>query len=216
MRAAWVMESFINQAFVVLSSQNDTMSPYNAFGYEENGYSDPSRGERRPLGYGDPLYPSTIKRYRDGMLSDPPSIEAYLEPMPPMPSPPNDSVAGLVFGGMMNRQRLSLEHLAALLRERERLHERHAFNLRHRNYEVQGRLFGAKLHGRLDDYKRATRLEQLLVQIEDQQRREELDFWKDTMELQRTMVEAAQEYDALRQRASLLDDDGPAEEESRD
>jgi len=54
------------------------------------------------------------------------------------------------------------------------------------------------------------------VQIEDQQRREELDFWKDTMELQRTMVEAAQEYDALRQRASLLDDDGPAEEESRD
>ena len=190
------------------------MNPYDAFGYEENGHDYPSRGERRPLGYGDPVYSPAIRRHRDGLEHEPPSIEAYLQAGPP--SSPEDSVASLVFGGMMNRQRLSLEHLGALLRERERLHERHAFNLRHRNYEVQGRLFGAKLHGRLDDYKRATRLEQLLAQIEDQQRREELDFWKDTMELQRTMVEAAQEYDALRQRASLLDDDGPAEEESRD
>ena len=213
MRAAWVTETFKNHVFLLLSSQNDTMSPYNAFGYENDGHDHPSRSERRPLGYGDPLYPSSIKRYRDGLEHEPPSIETYLETAP---SPPDESVASLVFGGMMNRQRLSLEHLGALLRERERLHERHAFNLRHRNYEVQGRLFGAKLHGRLDDYKRATRLEQLLAQIEDQQRREELDFWKDTMELQRTMVEAAQEYDALRQRASLLDDYGPAEEESRD
>jgi len=123
---------------------------------------------------------------------------------------PELSVAEQVFGGQMKRHQLSLEHLTTLMQERARLHDRHQQSLWLRHYHIQARLFGARLHGKSDSYKLATRLEGMVMQLDEQLRNEELGFWKDSMDLREKMTEVMQDYDALKHRASLVEE-GPFE-----
>jgi len=116
------------------------------------------------------------------------------------------SIAEQVFGSQARQQRLSMRHLASLLEERVRLHQRHLKDIARRDMHIQERLFGAQLHWKLDGGRRATNLEKILVELDKDKRQEELAFWKDTAELRTKMFELAGEYGALQHRLSLLED----------
>jgi len=115
-----------------------------------------------------------------------------------------ESTAELVFGPPAHRLRLQLEHVANLIAERSRLHKRQRDDIDHRHLQIQERLFGARLHGKLDGYRTAIKLEQVLLQLDELRRREELQFWKDTVELRDRVFEQASDYHALQQRRALL------------
>jgi hypothetical protein len=117
----------------------------------------------------------------------------------------DDSVVQQLFGGQAGRLKFSLEHAVNLLNERRHLHKRLIGDINHRHMQIQERLFGARLHGRLDGYKNALRLEQTLLQLDEQRRREELQFWKDTVDIREGLFESAGDYHALRMRMSLFE-----------
>lgn len=130
----------------------------------------------------------------------------------PIHIPDDDNMAYRVFGSQTKQQKLSLEHSLNLLRERSALHERHIDDIERRHQKMQERLFGARLHGRADAYRRADRFEQTITQLDEQRRKEELAFWKDTAEIRDKLFEAGKEYQALLHRTSLLSGLEPGDE----
>jgi hypothetical protein len=116
------------------------------------------------------------------------------------------TVAEQVFGAQNQQSKLSLEHIVNLLTERAQLHKRHLDDIQRRHLDVHSQLFGAKLHSKLDNHKRAMTLQTTILKLDEQRRNEELAFWKDTAELRNQFFEAAGEYSASRHRVSLLED----------
>lgn len=153
-----------------------------------------------PLGYGQ-LWPEQQAESAISLAKDAQTLAQMLQPIYVSPDSP---IADQLFGGQGRQLKLSLEHLVNLINERRHLHKRHIADINHTHMHMQERLFGAQLHGRLDGYRNALRMEQVLTQLDEQKRREELQCWKDTMEIREQMVEAAKEYGALRHRMSLL------------
>ena len=115
------------------------------------------------------------------------------------------SLADRVFGRQIKHTRLSARRLAKLLDERCALHYTHMAEIRHQNLKCQEYLFVAKLHAQADGGRRLSSLEKLLVQLESDKRREDLVFWKDSVELRNALFEKAQEYATARDRASILE-----------
>jgi len=180
------------------------MTPYATYlpatgGYDlDSGYSH-NDALPAPLGYG-MAWPE-----KDIMPSMKGDAETLAKMLTPVYLPADASISDQLFGPQAHQHKCSLEHLANLLSERSKLHKRHADLISHRDMEIQKSLFGARLHGRLDGYRLATRLEQGLAQLDGQRLREETQFWKDTAELRDRLFEAAGEYQALRHRSSLLE-----------
>ncbi len=170
----------------------------------ESAYGASSGYSARPLTYPD----SKLLRFaEDGyeapfsMAADAATLRDLLDS--PYDSPP-DSLVDQVFGNQQRQHHLALEHLAHLLDERARLHRRMVADIAHRHMALQQELFGAKLHYQLDNHRRATRVEGMLMQLEEQKRREELTFWKDSVELREKLFELTRDYEAIRRRSALL------------
>lgn len=72
--------------------------------------------------------------------------------------------------------------------------------------QFQEKLFGASIMPNLDGGRRQGQLEQLLLTLESDKRKEELDFWKDKIELKQKIFEAAKEYSATSHRTVILKD----------
>jgi len=180
--------------------------PYEASGM--NGIYDSGSGYAvpQPISYPGRMYRIPLPEYEgfEGIQKDAATLAEMLAPV----SLPGEyqSIAEQVFGSQARQQRLSMKHLANLLEERVRLHQRHLKDIAHRDIHIQERLFGAQLHWKLDNGRRATNLEKILVELDKDKRQEELAFWKDTAELRTKMFELAGEYGALQHRLSLLED----------
>jgi len=121
--------------------------------------------------------------------------EIYVEP---------ETIAEAVFGRQKDEKSVSLKHLNNLLKERSRLHVKHMNDIRHRWTECQDLLGGARIN-RLTSDKRMSNLESRLVQLESEERKTELDFWRDTAELRKDLFEAKKEYSAVSNRELLFD-----------
>jgi len=152
------------------------------------------------LGYGNPW----VTAGEHGAFSMVLDAQTLAQMLTPVYLPQDAPLASQLFGGQARQSKFSLEHLANLIQERSQLHKRHLADINHRHMKTQERLFGAQLHGKADGYKNAIRLEQTLSQLEEQKRREELQFWKDTMEIREKVFEQAVEYQALRHRMNLF------------
>ena len=113
-------------------------------------------------------------------------------------------MAEQVFGHQALKEKLGLKHLTEVLRERYQLHTRHISEIKHRNMQCQEQLCIARWNSKLDGGRRALFQERLLLDLEEKQRKEELDFWKDTSEIRQEILERASEYSATRRRASWL------------
>ncbi len=152
-----------------------------------------------------PQYPITVY----GALS--PSVTEVVDVSPVLDSSAavcgmgrSDSVAEHVFGPQLRHARASLEDTLKHINDRTRMHYKHLADIEHRHMKTQLELSGARLNGHIDGYKRATRLEAMLVPLEKEKRQEERDFWKDMMDVQIRMLDLAKEYRALRNRSQLL------------
>jgi len=114
------------------------------------------------------------------------------------------SLADQVFGRQIKQTGLSTRRLAQLLYERCTLHYSHMAEINHRHMKCQEYLFLAQLNRRDDGGRRLSNLERLLVQLESDRRREESQFWKDTLDLRQTTFDKAQDYATAKDRASIL------------
>jgi hypothetical protein len=114
------------------------------------------------------------------------------------------TLADQVFGRQVRHARLGLKRLLQLLYERCGLHYRHMKEINHEDIKCQEQLFINKINSPMDGGRRQSNLEKLLIQIESDKRREELQFWKDTFEVRQLIFEKAMEYALAKDRASML------------
>jgi len=115
------------------------------------------------------------------------------------------SLADEVFGQQALKERISLKQFTKLLEERYQIHMKLLADIKHRNMNIQQQLCVARWFSNTDGGKRALNLERLLADLEDKKRQEELNFWKDTVELRQKMLEKASEYAATRRRVSWFE-----------
>lgn len=123
----------------------------------------------------------------------------------PVSLPEYASIADQIFGSQAQRQKLSLEHILNLMNERSILHKRHLTEIQRRHMDVHAQFEGSKRNWRLDNHRLESQLRSTLIQLDEQRHREELQFWKDTKDLREKLFETAEEYQAGRHRASLLE-----------
>jgi len=135
-----------------------------------------------------------------GLESDKYLLQEILIPSPSSYS----SMAGQIFGQQALKERLGLKQLIGLLTERYQMHSKHLSEIKRRNMKCQEQLCVARLNSKLDGGRNALFQERLLLDLEEKQRQEELDFWKDTSEIRQKILERGSEYSATRRRASWL------------
>ena len=116
----------------------------------------------------------------------------------------SDALADQVFGRQMQHARLGVKRLLQFLDERCGLHYRHMREISHEDIKCQEQLFISKISSPMDGGRRQSNLEKLLIQIESDKRREELQFWKDTFEIRQLIFEKVQEYAQTKDRAAML------------
>jgi hypothetical protein len=153
--------------------------------------------------YRDSLFEWSGNRYFDSLKTDVPLLEETLAPAPKTPAYPA-TLAEQVFGHQKRQHRTSLKHLVNLLYERSRLHHRHLKDIDHRLMDCQSRLSIARLMSPVETDREAMNLEKLIVSLEKDRRKAELDFWKDSKELREGLFEQAMEYGATSRRARML------------
>jgi len=115
-----------------------------------------------------------------------------------------DDIPGQVFGNQLRLEKFSAEHLANLLYERAALYARHMKDITSSHLKVQEQLFCERINSPQQATRRQMALETLLVRLESDRRRAELDFWKDTQEIRQGLFEKAGAYQAASHRARLL------------
>ena len=121
--------------------------------------------------------------------------EIYVEP---------ETIAEAVFGREKDEKSVSLQHLNNLFKERSRLHVKQMNDIKHRWTECQDFLSSARMNP-LASEKRLSNLETRLLQIESDERKAVLDFWRDTAELRKDLFDAKEEYSAVSNRELLFD-----------
>lgn len=198
-------DTFIYALHLAVSLENDNMLGYKESEVITATYASPSPYRTESL---DILPLTYTQSWADDRGGSPISLARDAQTLAQMLQPiyvsPDSPIAEQLFGGQGRQLKFSLEHLVNLLNERRQLHKRQIADINHTHMHMQERLFGAQLHGRLDGYKTALNIEKVLAQLDEQRRREELQFWKDSMEIREQMVDAAKEYGALRHRVSLF------------
>jgi len=104
------------------------------------------------------------------------------------------TLAQKVFGQQMEEHKASARHLSKLLSERWDLHRTHLEELRDGISRLKNRLYLASRPYVIDHPMRQANLERNLLKLESDSRKEEIDFWKDSMEIRGKMMEVANEY----------------------
>jgi len=61
-----------------------------------------------------------------------------------------------------------------------------------------------KMHFPIDAGRTQQNLERLIIQLEEEHREEEINFWKDTAEIREKLFEDAAEYSATKRRKDML------------
>ena len=122
-----------------------------------------------------------------------------------------NTVADRVFGLQTRQAKISLESITAAMALRRLLHKQHMDDIQQRHEDIHGQMYGAFLHSRLDNHKRAMSLQNTLIRLDEQRRKEELSYWKDTLELRAQALESATEYGQARQRMTFLQNIEPLE-----
>ena len=118
--------------------------------------------------------------------------------------PVTSTVAEQIFGSQARQQEISLKHHANILYERALLHRNHLKDIDRRLMECQEKLSIIKMHFPVDGGRGQQNLEKLIIQLEEQHRKEEIDFWKDSTEIREKLFEDAATYSATRRRKNML------------
>ena len=119
-------------------------------------------------------------------------------------SPETSTTAEQVFGNQARQQKIGLKHLANILYERALLHKNHLKEIDHRLMDCHRKLSILKMHFPVDAGRTQQNLERLVVQMEEERRTEEINFWKDSIEIRQKLFEDAGAYSATKRRKDML------------
>ena len=114
------------------------------------------------------------------------------------------NISEQIFGNDIKNQYTGLKHVAHLLYERAKLHKNHITEINDRHMNIQEIKFGVEINHTPDRAKRLSNLEGQLLQLEQSRRDEELNFWKDTVELREKLFAGASDFSSAKQRYSML------------
>ena len=123
-----------------------------------------------------------------------------------------NNLADAIFGQQIKHRRLSMKNLEDILKKRAELHYSH-------KYEIQVQI--SKNKNRISMLRRpyagfperdSQGLERMLSQLEQESRREDIAFWKDTAEIRKEFLETAMEYLTTKHRADILSSLGAEDE----
>ncbi|HBG25835.1 MAG: hypothetical protein A2Y10_08370 [Planctomycetes bacterium GWF2_41_51] len=166
--------------------------------FEQSQYSLDSREDKynRP-----PILQWPTNSYFDRFKDDSELFEKALIPEKPYSQ---ENISHQIFGNEIKNQYTGLKHIAHLLYERSKLHKNHINEISDRHLHIQGIKFGVEINHTPDRAKRLSNIESQLLQLEQSRRDEELNFWKDTVELREKLFAGASEFSSAKQRYSML------------
>jgi hypothetical protein len=128
-------------------------------------------------------------------------------------------LAGAVFGRQLQEGYQALHSTKISGRERMRLYREHMAKLDEWRNVMLNQLYFARRPYSGQDRRQIAQLERMLLQLEGDERQEQLAFWKDMTDLRKEAIEAKFEYQASHERFNLLgglkEQDGGASLESR-
>jgi len=133
-----------------------------------------------------------------------PDAALLKEALNPYPNLSASTVADQVFGAQARQQKINLKHLANILYERASLHAKHLREIDRRLMQCHEKLSILKMHFPIDAGRTQQNLERLILQLEQERRTEEINFWKDTTEIRQNLFEDAAEYGATKRRKHML------------
>ena len=114
------------------------------------------------------------------------------------------TVAEQVFGSQVRQQRISLHHEANVLYERAILHCRHLKEIDRHLMNCHEKLSILKMHFPIDGGRSQQGLERMVLELEQERRTEEINFWKDTAEIREKLFEDAGVYSATKCRQNMF------------
>ena len=109
-----------------------------------------------------------------------------------------------VFGGQLRQGRAAMMNSESLISERGRLLDRHVREIDERRNDTMNRLHALSRPYSVHRPQDAARVEKLLLDLDSARRDEYLTFWRDLARERKELLESAAEYQASRNRASLL------------
>lgn len=127
-----------------------------------------------------------------------------------VPSSSYDSLASRIFGNQLRQQKLSVRHLGNLFYERASLYSRHVRDITSRHMNVQEEIYKERLMSPVQASRRQVALEAMLVDLEKEKRKEELEFWKDSKDVREALFESAGDYQSSSHRVHMLQGFGGA------
>ncbi|MFC1794067.1 hypothetical protein ACFL3Q_10830 [Planctomycetota bacterium] len=119
-------------------------------------------------------------------------------------NPQASTVAAQVFGIQAREQRIGLQQKSNVLYERAFLHSGHLKEIDRCLMNCYERLSILKMHFPLDGGRTQQNLEKTVLQLEQERRTEEINFWKDSAEIREKLFEDAGVYSATRRRENML------------
>lgn len=177
--------------FIKIPLSSYTMESYSWYSKERewNGYQRYSEGnsDEQPLPHLD-LSPELLA---SALRKDLASLTAYSHVTYPKIE---ETLADKIFGQQVAEQKASGHHLSNLLSERWRLYQDHIGGLRDEISRTKNRLYLASRPYVVLHPMHQINLERQLLKLETDARKEEIEFWKDSMELRDKMLDVAHEY----------------------
>jgi hypothetical protein len=164
---------------------------------QQSGYSGPTLVDA-PYGS---LFQWKSNGYFDKFGSDAALLQQALTPYA---HPSASTVASQVFGVQARGQRIGLQHKSNVLYERARLHAEHLKEIDRHLMDCYERLSILKMHFPLDGGRTQQNLEKTVLQLEQERRTEEINFWKDSAEIRGKLFEDAGIYSATKRRENML------------
>jgi len=165
--------------------------------YSQDSRYSPDIAEKLPY---DSLLQWPSNSYFDRLKPDSYLLKETLQPY----NPETLTVAEQVFGSQARQQKIGLRHLANILYERSLLHAKHLKEIDSRLMDSHEKLSILKMHFPVDFGRTGQNLERLIIQLEEDRRAEEINFWKDSTEIRQKLFEDAAVYSATKHRKDIL------------
>lgn len=113
-------------------------------------------------------------------------------------------IPSTVFANQTAEHALNSYHLAGLIQHRREMAEKHLADIKFRLNDLLDEKSITKMLNLSGDSKKLTNIERQILDLEKQQRDIQCSLWKDTLDLQSSLLQERSEYQATKRRARFL------------
>ncbi len=119
-------------------------------------------------------------------------------------------IPSTVFANQTAEHALNSYHLAGLIQHRREMAKKHLADIKFRLDDLLDDKSITKMLNLASDSNKLTNIERQILDLEKQQRDIQCSLWKDTLELQSSLLQERSEYQATKRRARFLGGEGYA------